>query len=124
MEPVPKSEMPDLLSAADVGVHCLADVELFRTGVSPNKLFDYMAAGRAVITNTPGVCSDYVEASDGGISVSPRGLGDGLVRLAQLDDDERAALGASGRAHLAATQSRTAMAARLAALLNDLFSAR
>ena len=41
-----------------------------------------------------------------------------------LDDDERAALGASGRAHLAATQSRTAMAARLAALLNDLFSAR
>ncbi|MFZ4718666.1 MAG: glycosyltransferase, partial [Ilumatobacteraceae bacterium] len=118
LDPVPKSEMADLLAAADIGVHCLADVELFRAGVSPNKLFDYMAAGRAAITNTPGLCSAYVDAAGAGLAVPPNGLADGLVRLTALDDAARDALGDRGRAHIAATQSRTAMAARLTTLLN------
>ena len=48
-----KSEMPELLAAADVGLHTLADVPLFRFGVSPNKLFDYMAAGLPVVQTAP-----------------------------------------------------------------------
>ncbi len=41
----PKSAMPEVLGAADVGLHVLADVGLFTFGVSPNKVFDYLAAG-------------------------------------------------------------------------------
>jgi glycosyltransferase involved in cell wall biosynthesis len=124
LDPIPKSRMADLLSAADIGVHCLADVDLFRTGVSPNKLFDYMAAGRAVITNTPGLCSDYVLAARGGLAVEPIGLAAGLVQLAALDPAERELLGAHARAYIAATQSRTTMAARLTDLLNEVLSGR
>ncbi len=43
-EPVPKMEMAAVLGAADVGLDVLADIPLFRYGVSPNKLFDYTAA--------------------------------------------------------------------------------
>lgn len=120
MDPVPKNEIPDLLAAADIGIHCLADVELFRSGVSPNKLFDYMAAGLPAITNTPGVCSDFVKESQGGRAVAPTGLAGALGELAQLSGAERAEMGARGLDHLEATRSRTAMAARLQAVLDSL----
>src|SRR5262249_31153634 len=35
LDPVPKNEVPYLLAAADVGVHCLADVSVFSYGISP-----------------------------------------------------------------------------------------
>ena len=62
----------DLLHAADVGLHVLADVELFRDGVSPNKIFDYMAAGLPVLTNCPGVVADLVADSSCGRAVPRR----------------------------------------------------
>lgn len=116
---IPKSEIPALFAAADIGVHCLADVELFRTGVSPNKLFDYMAAGLPVVTNTPGEVTAFVEASGGGVAVAPNRIADGLRQLMALDDGERRQLGARGRTHLAATRSRSAMAARVESVLDE-----
>ena len=101
-------------------MHCLADVELFRTGVSPNKLFDYMAAALPAVTNTPGICTEFVEASEGGIAVPPTGLATALRKLAALTADERSNLGRHGQAFLEANRSRTAMAARLQTLLDAL----
>lgn len=124
LDPVPKSEIPDLLAAADIGVHCLADVELFRSGVSPNKLFDYMAAGLPVITNTPGETAAFVEDSTGGLAIAPGGLGVGLAELASMNSDDRAALGRAGQDFLARTRSRTAMAACIEELLNEVDVAR
>jgi glycosyltransferase involved in cell wall biosynthesis len=119
LDPVPKSEIKDLFAAADIGVHCLADVELFRSGVSPNKLYDYMAAGLPVITNTPGEVSGFVNASGGGVAVEPTGLTNGLSSLALLPAVERARLGQAGSEHLAGTRSRTAMAQRIENILDE-----
>lgn len=120
MNPVPKSEVRDVMSAADIGVHCLADVELFRTAVSPNKLYDYMAAGLPVITNTPGEVSDFVNQSGGGEAVAPHGLADGLRAVYSIDDERRRELGASGRDYLAHTRSRRDMAERIETMLESL----
>ena len=117
-DPISKSSVPDLLAAADVGLHVLADVELFRSAVSPNKVFDYMAAGLPFITNSPGLVGDLVSVSGGGVSVAPRGLADGLRSwydnrsLAPLSD-----AGDRGRNWLINNQSRTAMADRLSRVL-------
>jgi glycosyltransferase involved in cell wall biosynthesis len=119
MDPIPKSEIPDLLGAADVGVHCLANVEMFRTGVSPNKLFDYMAAGLPVVTNTPGETSAFVEASGGGLGAAPRGLGPALASLCDLDQAARHAMGGQGQRYLAENRSRSAMAAGLERMLAE-----
>ena len=122
MDPIPKSEIPDLLAAADIGVHCLADVEMFRTGVSPNKLFDYMAAGLPVVTNTPGETSEFVEASDGGLAADPRGLGPALATLCEFDQEARWSMGARGRKHLAENRSRSATSARLEKMLDEVIA--
>lgn len=113
LEPIPKDKIPDLLAAADIGVHVLADVELFRSAVSPNKIFDYMAAGLPTLTNCPGLVSDLVSSTNSGVAVDPTGLAEGLMRLANASAEERTRMGQNGREWIAAHQSRTAMASRL-----------
>lgn len=113
---IPKSEMPALLLAADVGVHCLADVPLFRYGVSPNKLYDYMAAGRPVLTNTPGEVGTLVAEAEAGVAVAPGGLAAGMSRM--LDADARSRWGRNGRHHVVSTHSRSRMVELLASTLD------
>jgi glycosyltransferase involved in cell wall biosynthesis len=112
-DPIPKTEIPALLGAADFGLHVLADVELFRYGVSPNKLFDYMAAGLPSITNTGGDVGRLVDSTGAGISVDPDHLAEGLQRMVSASHDERQQWGDRGKDYIAANQSRTAMAQRL-----------
>jgi glycosyltransferase involved in cell wall biosynthesis len=66
----PKKEMPAVLAAADVCLAILQDVPMFRT-TYPNKVFDYMAAGRPTVLVIDGVIRDVIEASGGGIFVHP-----------------------------------------------------
>lgn len=122
LDPVPKTEIPDLLAAADIGLHVLADVELFRTAVSPNKVFDYMAAGLPTLTNCPGIVGDLVEGAKAGIAVEPGELSMGLRRLAQLSSSARRNYGAAGRSWIGVNQSRSAMSANLESLLHLLHS--
>lgn len=118
--PVPKDEMAALLGAVDVGLHVLADVPLFRYGVSPNKLFDYMAAGLPVITNTGGEVSALVEESGAGSAVRPDGLADAVRRMTAASKAERRTWGASGREYIGRTRSRTALASKLERVLDEL----
>lgn len=119
MDPIPKDEIPDLLAAADVGLHVLADIELFRSAVSPNKIFDYMAAGLPCITNTPGLVSQLVEMANSGLAVEPNGIGKGLLHFMNTSTEERMTLGQNGKNWIAAHQSRTIMAVRLEETLNQ-----
>lgn len=118
-DPVPKQDMPALLAAADVGLHVLADVPVFRHGVSPNKLFDYMAAGLTVLTNTPGEVTDLVSDAKAGMTVGPLGIGAGAASLADMDPCQRYSIGRSGRRFIGKHRSRTEIANRLEQLLND-----
>jgi glycosyltransferase involved in cell wall biosynthesis len=122
--PVPKDEMPDLLGAVDVGLHVLADVPLFRYGVSPNKLYDYLAAGLPVLTNTGGEVAALVDAANAGVAVAPDGIADGVRALAGRNAEELRRFGDDGRAYLAATRSRSSLAERVETLLDDLAGAR
>ena len=52
--PVPKNKMSEVLAAADACVAILKPIEMYKT-TYPNKVFDYMAAGRPVILVIDGV---------------------------------------------------------------------
>ncbi|GIU83794.1 MAG: hypothetical protein KatS3mg008_0569 [Acidimicrobiales bacterium] len=119
-DPLPKSDVPALLGAVDVGVHVLADVELFRWGVSPNKIFDYMAAGLPIVTNTPGEVSDMVTTSAAGVATAPRELASGLSLMAALSDEERRSMGERGRRWLRENRDRRTLACKMQRLLDDL----
>lgn len=66
----PKSEMPDFLAASNACLAILRDIPMFRT-TYPNKVFDYMAAGRPTILAIDGVIREVVESANGGIFVEP-----------------------------------------------------
>ncbi|MEX5634515.1 glycosyltransferase family 4 protein [Parafrankia sp. FMc2] len=117
---IAKDRMPALLGAVDAGLHVLADVELFRYGVSPNKLFDYMAAGLPVITNTPGDVSDIVNEAGAGLCCQPDGIADAVRELVAAGPRRRADWGAAGRDYMSRTRSRTALGGRLQELLDSL----
>lgn len=66
----PKKEMPSVVASADVCLAILQNVPMFRT-TYPNKVFDYMAAGRATVLAIDGVIRDVIEDSGGGVFVEP-----------------------------------------------------
>ncbi|HBH37855.1 MAG TPA: glycosyltransferase WbuB, partial [Curvibacter sp.] len=53
-EPVNKARLAGLMAATDVGMQILDNVPAFYYGTSPNKFFDYIAAGLPVLNNYPG----------------------------------------------------------------------
>lgn len=66
----PKQQMAQVLAASGACVATLKDIPMFRT-TYPNKVFDYMAAGRPTILGIDGVIREVIEAADGGIFVPP-----------------------------------------------------
>jgi glycosyltransferase involved in cell wall biosynthesis len=114
LDPVPKSTIPALFASCHAGVLVLRDLPLFRYGVSPNKLFDYMGASLPVVTNVAGDCADIVERAGCGIVVGPgdaAALAEGLARIAR-DVDART-LGASGRRYVLEHYNREHLVERL-----------
>lgn len=66
----PKKEMPAILAASNVCLAILKDIPMFRT-TYPNKVFDYMAAGRPTILVIDGVIRQVIEGAHGGVFVTP-----------------------------------------------------
>jgi len=71
LEPVPKARLCGLLAGADLGLQCLKNVPAFYYGTSPNKFFDYIAAGLPVLNNYPGWLQDIIIKYDCGYAIPP-----------------------------------------------------
>lgn len=97
----PKKDMPRVVAAADVCLAILQDIPMFRT-TYPNKVFDYMAAGRATVLVIDGVSRRLIEESGGGVFVQPGDdamLAEKLLELAQ-DPQRIQQMGQSAREYL------------------------
>lgn len=98
----PKTEIPDILAHANICIATLQDIPMFRT-TYPNKVFDYMAAGRPIVLGIDGVIRGVVEAAGGGLFITPgddSALADAVKRLAD-DSDLANNLGESGKSYVA-----------------------
>ncbi len=97
---VSKERIPGLLAGADAGMQLLANVPAFYYGTSPNKFFDYLAAGLPVLNNYPGWVAEMVAENQCGVAVppdDPAAFADGLEHLAD-HPDERMDMGRAARA--------------------------
>lgn len=95
LDSVPKTQLVGLFKRADVGMQVLKNVPAFYYGTSPNKFFDYVAAGLPVLNNYPGWLAEMIEAEQCGIVVppaDPEAFADALVRFA-ADRSETAKMG-------------------------------
>ncbi len=121
LPPVPKTEMSQALAAADACIAILKPIPLYAT-VYPNKVFDYMAAGKPVVLAIAGVIQEVVEAAQAGIPVrpgDPQAMAHAIRRLA---DDPAAgqAMGLRGRQYVEGHFDRAILAQKLEAILKDL----
>jgi glycosyltransferase involved in cell wall biosynthesis len=117
----PKSRMPELLAAADAGLAILQNIPMFAT-TYPNKVFDYMAAGRPTVLVIDGVIRDVIEAAQGGIFVPP---GDPavlaeVVRNLANDIEECKQMGQSARTYVETHFERAQQAEKLVHVLTSL----
>ncbi len=112
--PVPKAQIPALLATFDIAYIGWQRVPIYRFGIAPNKLMDYMMAGRAVLHSVE-AGNDAVAEAGCGLTVapeSPAAVADGLRTLAVLTPAARAAMGERGRAFVVANHSYRVLAQR------------
>lgn len=99
---VKKQSIPALLDKMDVLYIGLQKQSLFRFGISPNKLMDYMMAAKPVI-HAIEAGNDLVEESGCGISVqseSPKEIAEAILKLKAISQSERKNMGENGKKYV------------------------
>ncbi|GAB6165221.1 glycosyltransferase family 4 protein [Thermostilla marina] len=97
MPPLPKREVPDVLSAADLATSTVIDRRALWAN-SANKVFDAMAAGKAFAINHEGWLADLIRQHDCGLVLPAVDHRAAAVRLATALRDRQWLRGAAQRA--------------------------
>lgn len=103
-DPIPKTQIPALLAHFDIAYIGWQRSPLYRFGIAPNKLMDYMMAGCTVLHSVE-AGNDPVAEAGCGLTVapeSPRAVAEGLCQLAAATPQQRRDMGQRGRAFVLA----------------------
>jgi glycosyltransferase involved in cell wall biosynthesis len=106
-DPIPKAQVPALLRRFDLAYIGWQRQPLYRFGISPNKLIDYMMAARPVL-HAVEAGNDPVAEAGCGLTVppeNPHAVAEGIRALRALEAERRAALGQRGRAYALANHT-------------------
>ena len=109
---IPKTSIPALLAEMDAVYIGWNRNSLYRFGVSPNKLMDYMMAAKPVI-HAIEAGNDLVAESGCGISVAPenpKAIADAVLHLFEMSQEERAAMGRQGSDYVKAHHDYSVLA--------------
>jgi lipopolysaccharide/colanic/teichoic acid biosynthesis glycosyltransferase len=110
----PKSRIPEYLAAADVCVAILKAIPMFST-TYPNKVFDYMAAGRPTVLAIDGAIRQVIEAAQGGTFAcpgQPGAIAEAILKYAQ-DPELGKRHGMNARRYVAANFAREKQSLKL-----------
>jgi len=121
MSSVPKNEMNKVLAAADACVAILKPIEMYKT-TYPNKVFDYMAAGKPVLLLIDGVIRQVVEKADCGVFVQPGDSNELAFQIKQLENDMEGTrkMGLRGREFVRQHFDREQLACKMETILQEL----
>ena len=86
---VPKDQLVRLLKAADAGLHTIKPQSVFDKGMSPNKLYDYLASGLMVVSNAKEPLREVISDDEVGAVVDPTDLVNGIRRVRDADEATR-----------------------------------
>ena len=123
--PLPKREMAQALAASDVCLAILKPLAAYRT-TYPNKVFDYMAAGRPTLLAIDGVIRQVVESEGAGVFVPP---GDGVAlaeAILRMSEDEagRRRMGEAARRAAERSFDRRQLAAQMLQVMHTAHARR
>jgi glycosyltransferase involved in cell wall biosynthesis len=116
--PISKEKVSDALAAANACIAILKPTPFLAT-VYPNKVFDYMAAGRPVLLAIDGVIRKLIEGAKAGVFVEPgdpEALAKAILELAEHPQEVRA-MGKAGREIVEKLFDRTMLANQMEEIL-------
>ncbi|WP_269500242.1 glycosyltransferase family 4 protein [Castellaniella sp. S9] len=120
---VTRDEVPSLAAEADAFIICVNNLPgLYRFGVSMNKIFEYMAAGRPIVIASAAANNPVAEAG-AGITVAPgvpEDLAQGILSMAALPEETRIEMGNAGRREVQNKYSFQKLGNDLCGILNYL----
>ena len=102
LPPIPKILIPLLLSKMDVLYVSFQRQSLFRFGISPNKIMDYMMAGKPIIQAID-AGNDMISEAKCGITVEPENINaiaDAVIQLFKMNNESRQILGKNGKEYV------------------------
>ena len=111
---IPKADVPATLREFDVCYIGYHNSPLWQFGVSPNKVFDYMAASRPIILAAD-VANDWVRTTGCGITVpsdDAAAVAEAIRTFKSMTAAERERIGANGRAYVKREHTYPALARR------------
>jgi glycosyltransferase involved in cell wall biosynthesis len=114
LPPIPKLQVPALLAGVDIAYIGWQRVPIYRFGIAPNKLMDYMMAGCAVLHSVE-AGNDPVTEAGCGVKVAPQdaaAVANGLLTMMKLAPTARAVMGERGRAYVLARHTYPVLAKR------------
>lgn len=124
--PVSKEVAASILLHADVLYFNLKNSPIFKYGISSNKLFDYLAAGRPIIFASGSINNPVNEASSG-ITVSPdspQELVDAIIALYRMPEGKRREMGLNGRKYVEKHHSLQILVDKLEVVIKEVMSAK
>ena len=114
LPPIPKAQVPSFLAGVDIAYIGWQRVPIYRFGIAPNKLMDYMMA-RCPVLHAVDAGNDPVVEAGAGLTVAPQApiaVADGLRGLAATPAAERQGMGKRGRAFVLANHTYPVLAQR------------
>jgi glycosyltransferase involved in cell wall biosynthesis len=120
---ISKQQVITALELTDVCLGSLKNVPIFRFGVSPNKLGDYLMASKPIIYAIK-AGNDAVQEAGAGISVEPyntKELEDALQRFCAMTQAERNSMGMNGHRYALENLDWEILGRRYAEICESLF---
>jgi glycosyltransferase involved in cell wall biosynthesis len=112
LPPIPKAQVARFLAGVDIAYIGWQRVPIYRFGIAPNKLMDYLMA-RCPVLHSVDAGNDPVAEAGAGLTVPPESaaaVAQGLLALAATPADERRAMGERGRAFVLARHTYPVLA--------------
>ena len=96
-EPVVKSDIPKVLAEADALYLSMQNSDIYKYGISFNKLFDYLASGKPIILYGNPASNPIVEANAGIVADTLGNLAEAIVTICNMPPEDRLEMGMRGR---------------------------
>jgi glycosyltransferase involved in cell wall biosynthesis len=102
IEPIPKKQIQSMLAHFDICYIGWQKNSLYRFGIAPNKLPEYLYAGKPIIHAFSGK-GDIVQQANAGLTIeaeNPSAIAKAIIQLYELSDSERITLGNNGHQYV------------------------
>lgn len=122
LNPISKNQIPTILELMDYLIITWNKSSIYRFGISPNKIFDYMMAAKPIIhaTDAP---NKFVDEAECGIAIepeNPNAIVNAIKQLKELSNTELKTMGENGKKYILAKHDYKVLAERFIGVIEKL----